>query len=85
MAPSQGWFAARLEWKPPMILFLVLSGLYLVGWGTMFDSPTFRWTFVTWGFFGAMVSVSALLVLVGLVVGIMCLLNFNKGLINYRK
>jgi hypothetical protein len=85
MAPSQGWFAARLEWKPPMIVFLALSALYLVGWGTMFDSTTFRWTFVQWGFFGAMASVSALLVLVGFIVGIMCLMNFNKGLVNYRK
>jgi hypothetical protein len=85
MAPFQGWFAARLERKPPMIIFIVLSALYLVGWGAMFDSPTFRWTFVQWGFFGAMASLSALLVLIGLIVGIMCHLNFDKGLTNYRK
>jgi len=78
-----GWFAARLELKFPMIVFLVLSALYLVGWGAMFDSPTFRWTFVQWGFFGAMASVSALLVLIGLIVGIMCRLNFGKGLVHY--
>jgi hypothetical protein len=85
MAPSQGWFATRLERKVPMILFLILSVLYLMGWGAMFDSPTFRWTFVTWGFFGTMVCASALLILIGFVVGIMCLMNFNKGLVNYRK
>jgi hypothetical protein len=78
-----GWFAARLEWKPPMIVFLVLSALYLVGWGVMFDSSTFRWTFVQWGFFGAMATASALLILIGFIVGIMCLMNFNKGLLNY--
>jgi len=78
-----GWFATRLERKVPMILFLILSVLYLMGWGAMFDSPTFRWTFVTWGFFGTMVCASALLILIGFVVGIMCLMNFNKGLVNY--
>jgi len=68
-----------------MIVFLVLSVLYLIGWGVMFDSPTFRWTFVEWGFFGAMASVSALLVLIGLIVGIVCRLNFGKGLVHYCK
>jgi hypothetical protein len=84
-AISQGWFAARRERKGPMVVFLVLSFLYLVGWGTRFDSATFRWTFVTWGFFGVMASASALLDLVGLVVGVVCYLNFDKGLVNYRK
>lgn len=68
-----------------MMVFLVLSALYLVGWGTMFDSPTFRWTFVTWGFFGAMATASAVLVLIGLIVGIMCRLNFDKGFVHYCK
>jgi hypothetical protein len=85
MAPSQGWFGARLEWKYPMIVFLVLSALYLIGLGVMFDSATFRWTFFQWGFFGAMAFNSAILVLIGLIVGIMCRLNFDKGLVHYRK
>jgi hypothetical protein len=85
MAPSQGWFGARRELKFPMIVFITLSALYLVGWAAMFDSTTFRWTFVEWGLFGTMVSASALLVLIGLIVGIMCFLNFDKGLVNYRK
>jgi len=75
-----GWFAARKELKFPMMVFLVLSALYLVGWGLIFDSTTFRWTFVEWGFFGSTLTLSALLVLIGFVVGIMCRLNFNKGL-----
>jgi hypothetical protein len=68
-----------------MIVFLILSALYLVGWGLMFDSGTFRWTFVQWGFFGAMASVSALLDLIGFIVGIMCRLNFGQGLSHYCK
>lgn len=80
-----GWFAARRELKVPMLIFLVLSALYLVGFCLMFDSGTFRWTFVQWGFFGAMASLSAFLDLVGFVVGIMCRLNFDKGLVQYLK
>jgi hypothetical protein len=68
-----------------MVVFLTLSALYLVGLGLMFGSSTFRWTFVMWGFFGSMVSASGLLVIIGLVVGIMCRLNFDKGLSHYRK
>jgi len=68
-----------------MVVFLVLSALYLFGWGLMFDSDTFRWTFVQWGFFGAATSLSALLDLIGLTVGIMCRLNFDKGLAHYRE
>jgi len=78
-----GWFAARLERKFPMLVFLVLSALYLIGWSLMFDSGTFRWTFVQWAFFGAMASVSAILDLIGFIVGIMCRLNFDKGLSHY--
>jgi hypothetical protein len=74
-----------MELKFPMVVFLVLSALYLVGLGLMFDSHTFRWTFVLWGFFGLMVTISGLLTLTGLVVGIMCRLNFDKGLSHYRK
>jgi hypothetical protein len=68
-----------------MMIFLVLSALYLIGWSLMFDSETFRWTFVEWGFFGATATLSALLDVVGFVVGVMCRLNFDKGLVNYCK
>jgi len=78
-----GWFAARMELKYPMAVFLILSALYLIGFGVMFDSDSFRWTFVEWGFFGATVSLSALLVLLCLTLGIMCRLNFDKGLVHY--
>jgi hypothetical protein len=81
----QGWFATRKELKFPMAVFLVSSTLYLIGWGLIFDSDTFRWTFIEWAFFGAVVSLSAILVFLGLVLGIVCRLNFNKGLVHYCK
>jgi len=66
-----------------MAVFLVLCALYLIAWGLMFDSTTFRWTFIQWTFFGAMATLSAILALIDLIVGIMCRLNFDKGMANY--
>jgi hypothetical protein len=78
-----GWFAARKELKLPMAVFLLLSALYVIGWGLMFDSTTFRWTYFQWSYFGAIVTLSAILAIMDLIVGIMCRLNFDKGLPNH--
>ncbi|THH21010.1 hypothetical protein EW146_g465 [Bondarzewia mesenterica] len=78
-----GWFAVRRELKIPMAVFLVLSGAYLVGWGAMFDSTTFRWTFVQWRFFSVVISLSIALTLITFVLGIVCWHNFGRGLTRY--
>jgi len=78
-----GWFASRMELKFPMAVFLVLSTLYVIAWGLMFDSYTFRWTYYQWVFFGTVATLSAILVIINLILGIMCRLNFDKGLPNY--
>lgn len=80
----QGWFAVRRELRISMLAFLVLSFGYLLGWGTMFASATFRWTFVRWRFFSLMASGSALLTLIALILGLICRVNFGKGLPRYR-
>lgn len=67
-----------------MLGFLALSFLYLVGWASMFAAPTFRWTFVEWRFFSLMASASVALSLLLLVLGIICRMNFGKGLPKYR-
>ncbi|KAG6919586.1 hypothetical protein DXG01_004250 [Tephrocybe rancida] len=79
-----GWFAVRRELRVPMIIFLVLSVLYLGAWGFMFISTTFRWTFVTWRFFSIMATASVLLTVASLTLGIICRCNFDKGLLRYR-
>jgi hypothetical protein len=81
----QGWFAARHELQLPMFIFLVLSILYLAGWGVMFFSTTFRWTFTTWCFFAMMASASVFLTLMATILGIVCRCNFGKGLVHYRE
>ncbi|KAF8973685.1 hypothetical protein BDZ97DRAFT_1776283 [Flammula alnicola] len=78
-----GWFAVRRELKVAMLVFLLLSLLYLGAWGVMFISTTFRWTFVTWEFFAIMASASVFLTVLSVILGIICGLNFGKGLARY--
>jgi hypothetical protein len=78
-----GWFAVRRELRVPMLIFLILSIMYLGGWSLMFVSTTFRWTFITWRFFSVMASASVLLTIASLALGIICRYNFGKGLLRY--
>jgi len=78
-----GWVGVRRELRIPMFVFLMLSCLYLGGWGVMFFSTTFRWTFVTWRFFSVMASASVFLTLASFSLGVLCRLNFGKGLLRY--
>ncbi|KAH7883858.1 hypothetical protein F5I97DRAFT_2044303 [Phlebopus sp. FC_14] len=78
-----GWFAVRRELKVSMLIFLVMCLGYLGGWGAMFDSTTFRWTYMTWTFFGVITSASVFLSFLSFVLGIICRVNFGKGLARY--
>jgi len=80
---STGWFSVRRESRIPMLFFLGLSCLYLLGWGAMFASDVFRWTVVHWSFFGTMVGASIALTAATLVCGVVCRLGFGKGLPRY--
>ncbi|KAI0343999.1 hypothetical protein BDW22DRAFT_1392179 [Trametopsis cervina] len=78
-----GWISVRREHKVPMIMFLVLSFAYLIGWSSMFLARTFRWTFVEWRFFSLMATASVVLALATFVLGVVCRCNFGKGLSRY--
>ncbi|TEB39045.1 hypothetical protein FA13DRAFT_1725010 [Coprinellus micaceus] len=78
-----GWVSVRRELRLPMFGFLVISVVYLAGWGVMFFSTTFRWTFVTWRFFSVMASASVALTCVAFILGVICRFNFDKGLLRY--
>jgi hypothetical protein len=67
-----------------MAIFLALSLGYIVGLGAMFDATTFRWTFVEWRFFSIITSASALFTLCAFILGVICRLNFGKGLPQHR-
>lgn len=49
----------------------------------MFAAPSFRWTFVQWKFFALMATASVVLTLTTLILGIVCRMNFGKGLARY--
>lgn len=51
----------------------------------MFLSTTFRWTFATWTFFSVMATASVVLTLLSAILGVVCRLNFGKGLARYRR
>jgi hypothetical protein len=78
-----GWFGVRRELRLPMLLFLVLSTFYLAGWGVMFFSTTFRWTFTSWRFFAVMTCASIFLTVSCFFLGVVCRFNFGKGLVRY--
>jgi len=78
-----GWFSVRREQRLGMVVFLGLTVLYLAGFGVMFISTTFRWTFRTWAFFSMIATASMTLTLFSFILGIICRLNFSKGLLRY--
>lgn len=80
-----GWLSVRKELRLPMAFFLGVAVFVLTGWASMFIAATFRWTYVTWLFFSLMTTAAVLLTVVTLVLGIVCRLNFGKGLPRYRE
>ncbi|EJF66419.1 hypothetical protein DICSQDRAFT_142019 [Dichomitus squalens LYAD-421 SS1] len=80
---SVGWISVRREYRIRMLTFLAVAILVLAGWGTMFIAATFRWTYVTWFFFRVMTTGAVLLALAVLILGIVCRVNFGKGLTRY--
>jgi hypothetical protein len=80
---SAGYIGVRKELRLPMIIFLLLSILYLAAWSFMFLADTFRWEYWSWQFFGAMATFSVALTVLAFVLGIVCIMNFGKGLLRY--
>ncbi|TRM66004.1 hypothetical protein BD626DRAFT_546389 [Schizophyllum amplum] len=80
---ATGWVSARRELRWPMIGFVVLATMYLVGFGVMFISTTFRWTFQEWTLFAVIAGISVTLALMALILGVICRCNFGKGLLRY--
>ncbi|KAH9948515.1 hypothetical protein B0H21DRAFT_820997 [Amylocystis lapponica] len=80
---AMGWFAVRREMKYLMMLFLFVCFLYVLCWSIMFYSQVYRWVFIEWPFLGCM-TIASFLVLVGAAAfGVVCWLNFDKGLAHY--
>ncbi|KAJ3824035.1 hypothetical protein F5878DRAFT_627986 [Lentinula raphanica] len=80
---ATGYIGVRRELRIPVIVFLLLSVLYLAAWSIMFLSNTFRWEFWSWRFFSLMATLSVALTVLAFILGIVCRLNFGKGLLRY--
>jgi hypothetical protein len=80
---TTGYIGVRRELRLPMIVFLLLSILYLAAWSVMFLANTFRWEFWNWSFFSTLATVSVVLTVLAFILGIVCILNFGKGLLRY--
>ncbi|PIL30969.1 hypothetical protein GSI_07138 [Ganoderma sinense ZZ0214-1] len=80
---SVGWISVRKEYKIRMAIFLGVAVVVLAGWGSMFIAATFRWTYATWFFFRIMTTSAVVLALLVFILGIVCRINFGKGLTRY--
>jgi hypothetical protein len=68
-----------------MNAFFALSSVYLIGCGVMFVSTTFRQTFINWGFFAAMFTLSYVFIVATLLLAILCRLNFGTEVMEYLR
>ncbi|KAG6908040.1 hypothetical protein DXG01_006402 [Tephrocybe rancida] len=81
---AMGWFAIRREMKVMMVAFLGIALFLLSGWSIMFYSRVYRWTFMQWPYLGCFTVASLVLIIASIVLGVICRLNFGKGLAQYR-
>jgi hypothetical protein len=80
---AMGWFALRREKKLMMLIFLITAFVLLSCWGVMFYSLVYRWTLEQWPYLACFTFASFILIIASMVLGIVCWLNFNKGLAEY--
>ncbi|KAG6887670.1 hypothetical protein C0995_013622 [Termitomyces sp. Mi166 len=78
-----GWYAIRREMKRLMIVFLGIAFFLLTSWSIMFYSQVYRWTFMQWPYLGCFTTASLTLIVATIVLGVICRLNFGKGLAQY--
>lgn len=79
-----GWYAIRSERRLLTLLFLSSGFVLLCCWAAMFYSSLYRWTFMTWWFFGTLSTGALTFLTTTLGMGIVCRRNFGKNLDHYR-
>ncbi|KAG5638405.1 hypothetical protein H0H81_000182 [Sphagnurus paluster] len=80
---TMGWYAIRREMRILMGFFLGTAIVLLSGWCIMFYSMVYRWTFVEWPFLACFTVASLILIIASTILGVICRLNFGKGLAQY--
>ncbi|KAF8175155.1 hypothetical protein BJ912DRAFT_931183 [Pholiota molesta] len=82
---AMGWYAIRREMRRMMLVFLGIGFLIITGWAVMFYSLVFPWTFMQWPYLGCFTVASFTLLVASMALGIVCRLNFGKGLKEYLR
>ncbi|KAL5512610.1 hypothetical protein ACEPAG_3263 [Sanghuangporus baumii] len=78
-----GWFSVRKEMRRTMLAFLLVGLFYIGGWGVLYYSQVFRWTWIQWPFFACLVVSAMIVQLASIGLGIICWRNFHCGLAQY--
>ncbi|KAG5725096.1 hypothetical protein E4T56_gene10267 [Termitomyces sp. T112] len=82
---AMGWYAIKNEMKRLMIVYLGIAFFLLTSWSLMFYSIVYRWEFLNWPYLGCFTVASLILIVASLVLGVICRLNFGKGLAQYLR
>ncbi|KAF8154025.1 hypothetical protein B0H34DRAFT_799931 [Crassisporium funariophilum] len=78
-----GWMCVRRECKISFLIVCAISTFLLTISTVLFHSPLYRYIFITWPFFATVTVTSYVLIIVTTVFGVLCRLNFGKGLAHY--
>jgi len=80
---AMGWYSIRREMKRMMIVFIGIAFIFTAGWSIMFYSIIYRWTFTQWPYLSCYTIASFILLIASMILGIICRMNFGKGLAQY--
>lgn len=78
-----GWYSIRREMRRLMVTYLAIGFALLSGWVIMFYSIVYRWSFIQWPYLGCFTVASLVLLIASLALGVVCRMNFGKGLAQY--
>ncbi|KAF8918319.1 hypothetical protein CPB85DRAFT_1430505 [Mucidula mucida] len=78
-----GWYSIRYERKFLMGIFIFTAFVFFFTECIMFYSQVYRWTFISWANLACFTVASMLLIAASLILGIICMRNFGKGLAQY--
>ena len=78
-----GWRCIRKECRVRSVIFFVISSILLVISSVMFASGVYRTIFARWSFFATLTVTSFVLLILTTALGVLCRLNFGKGLAEY--
>lgn len=77
------WYGIRYEKRKTTMAFIAGGTVFLLAGSVMFHSPVYTWTFYVWPCCACFITASLVLLVASIVLGLVCLKNFGKGLSQY--